>query len=141
MTEQTSVFPFLRWTAFLFAMVASWWQFLMVLLFLGTGAPWPGVLSAYGGALTLGYWYRALGNPSRPLRIGIWWLSLIMQGGFTVASVVEIVRWGFDPSGLVIWLWWWITTICSALFLWIEPPDPSDDDSYWATLMDATDSR
>lgn len=115
----------IRVIAMVLAVGASLWGTLLAIVLLISPTLLGFVVFAPGYLVTLGYFVRATQSVARPLRRGIWSLSILVQGTWSLVAVWGILQsgWDFAPGPVFIVSWWWLTTGLSAVCLMLEPAD------------------
>lgn len=120
-----------RVAAFALAIFATFWGLLAAGPFLWGLRVETMVILAPAYLMTLGYWARATLNLPRDARMAVWWVSLIVQGCWSLVGVWGLLGGEFSGGFFLILLWWWSSTVLSVWCLRNEPPESDEWLSAW----------
>ena len=122
----------LRLTALGLAVIATYWSVLAVIVMVVSHHPAAIGIFSPAILMTLGYWARTVLNLPRAARVGVWWLSIVVQGGWGLFGLYELFHWGLDGSLILLIFWWWAATALSAWCLILESPESPEWVAIWS---------
>lgn len=115
----------LRLFAWALAIPATFFGFLC-LWFLIPGTWLAAGILGPGYVATLGYYWRAIGRPSRRVARSIWGFSLAIQAAWLigVSMMMAANPRGIDMASLLIVGWWFVATLFSVAGVFLDPGYP-----------------